>query len=197
MSDMNASELKVPDPAQPFDQALITFANEIRESSNLDPSDDLTEAAIMVLDQIVSVILEGAGSEHKAHPTGASTETASRAACFMAACLSGLSVNLKNQGIVIDIPAVFTRACFAVFQWYRAEQQAAILSSGGDSFKKLLAVASEQPNIQAWIDDVQRLTAAYVLTRDSKYITLLRKEYLWLGQAGETQGKEGKTKGIR
>lgn len=192
MSDMNTDKLKVPVPDEPFDQALIAAANEIREGSNLDPSNDLTDAAIMVLSQILSATLEGAGREHKPHPTGATTETASRAACFMAACLAGLSVNLKNQGFEIDIPAVFTRAGFTVFQWYRAEQQAAIISSGGDSFKKLLAAASVQPNIQAWIEDVQSLTAAYVLTRDSNYISLLRKEYLWLWQARE-KGLEPRT----
>lgn len=192
MPDMDINRPKLPDPTEPFDQALIAAANEIRESSSLEPSNDLTDAAIMVLSQILSATLEGAGREHKPHPTGATIETASRAACFMAACLAGLSVNLENQGFEIDIPAVFTRAGFTVFQWYRAEQQAAIISSGGDSFKKLLAAASDQPNVQAWIEDVQSLTAAYVLTRDSNYISLLRKEYLWLWQARE-KGLEPRT----
>lgn len=192
MPDMNIDKPKLPDPTEPFDQALIAAANEIRESSSLGPSNDLTEAVMMVLSQILSATLEGAGREHKPHPTGATIETAALGACFMAACLSGLSGNLKNQGFEIDIPAVLTRAGFTVFQWYRAEQQAAIISSGGDSFKKLLAAASDQPNIQAWIEDVQSLTAAYVLTRDSNYISFLRKEYLWLWQARE-KGLEPRT----
>jgi hypothetical protein len=183
MPDMNANKPRMPDPGEPFDQALIAAANEICERSNLEVSEDLTEAAVIVLGEIVSATLEGAGTEHKPHPTGATTETASQAAGFMAACLTGLSVNLKNQGIQLDIPAVFTRAGFAVFQWYNPDQEATIISSGGNAFKKLLTAASDHPNVREWIEDVQKLTAAYVLTRDSNYISLLRKEYILLSQA--------------
>ena len=194
MPDKDADTSKLTDSDEPFDQALIAAANEIREGSNLDPSHDLTEAAIMVLDQILSVTLEGAGREHKPHPTYATTETASRAACFMAACLTGLFINLKKEDIQLDIPAVYTRAGFTVFQWYTPEQQAALLASGQDMYKKLLAAASDYPNVWEWIDDVQSLTAAYVLTRDGKYITLLRKAYLSLWQATEKglDTREGK-----
>lgn len=172
-----------PHPAQPFDRPLIAAANEIREDLNLHPTDDLTEAAVMVLSSIVSATLEGAGIEHKPHPSGATMETALRAACFMAACLTGLSISLKNEGVELDVSAVYTRAGFAVFQWYRPDQEAAIISSGGDAFKKLVASASDHPNVEKWIKDVQRLTTAYVLTRDRGYISLLRKEYLSLWQA--------------
>lgn len=191
---MNANKPTVPDIGEPFDQTLIAAANEIRQRSSLEISDDLAEAAATVLAEIVATILEGAGKEHKPHPTGAPIEIASKAACFMAACLTGLSINLKNEGIQLDIPAVFTRAGFAVFQWYNPDQEAAIISSGGDAFKKLLTAASDHPNVREWIEDVQRLTAAYVLTRDSNYISLLRKEYLSLWQARDkgldtTEGK--------
>ncbi|MFQ5846674.1 MAG: hypothetical protein ACE5IQ_03260 [Candidatus Methylomirabilales bacterium] len=192
--EMNTSKAKVPDPAEPFDQALIAAANEIQESSNLEPSDDLAEAAVIVLSEILSTTLEGAGTEHRPHPSGATTETASCAACLMAACLSGLSVNLKNQGIQLDVPAVFTRAGFTVFQWYRPEQQATIISSGRDAFEKLLETASGHPNVQEWIEDVQRLTAAYVLTGDRNYISLLRKEHLLLWQARDKGLNPGRAK---
>lgn len=185
---MNTTKPKVPDAGEPFDLTVIAAANEIRERLSLEVSDDLTEAAVMVLAEIVLTTLGGAGPEHKPHPTGATAKAASCAACFMAACLIGLFINLKKQDIQLDIPAVYTRAGFAVFQWYSPEQQGAILTSGGDMYKKLLAAASDHPNVREWIDDVQSLTAAYVLTRDSNYISLLRKEYLSLWQARLDQG---------
>lgn len=184
MPDMDANNSSTfADSGQPFDQALIATANKIREESNLEASSDLTEAAILLVSEIVSATLEGAGPEHRPHPAGATTEGASYGACFMAACLTGLFINLKREDIQLDIPAVYTRAGFTVFQWYTPEQQAALLTSGGDMYKKLLAAASDYPNVREWIDDVQSLTAAYVLTRDSNYISLLRQEYLSLWQA--------------
>jgi hypothetical protein len=183
MAEINTSESKWPDPAEPFDRALIGAANQIRENTNLDHSDDLIEGAAVVLVEIVSSTLLRAGTDHVPHPDGATIETASRAACFMAACLSGLSVNLKNQGVRLDAPAVFTRVGFAIFQWYSPQEEAAIISSGGDRFRKLLESSSEHPNVREWIEDVQRFTAAYVLTRDHKYIPLLCKEYLSLWRA--------------
>jgi len=182
MPDTDSTKLKVPDPDVPFDRALVAAASEIREKANLEGSEDLTEAAIIVLSELMSAILEKAGPAHTPRPSGASREAAACAACFMGACLTGLFINLKKQGIELDIPAVFTRAGFTVFQWYSPEQQAAILSSGGELYKKLLAAASDHPNVREWIDDVQSLTAAYVITRDSNYISLLRKEYLALWQ---------------
>lgn len=184
---MTTTKPKLPDPDQPFDQALIAAANEIRESAHLGPSQDIAEAAGLVLSQIVSATLEGAGVEHSPRPSGATIETASLAACFMAACLAGLAASLKRQGIQLDVPAVFTRAGFAVFQWYSPDREAAIISSGGDTFKRLLDAASDHPKVREWIEDVQRLTAAYVFTRDREYISLLRKEYVWLWQARDVR----------
>lgn len=192
MPGMDTTKPRVPDPDVPFDRALIAAANDIRERANLEGSEDLTEAAIIVLSEIMSATLEGAGPEHTTGPSGVTGGAASCAACFMGACLTGLFINLKKQGIEIDIPAVFTRAGFAVFQWYSPEQQAAILSSGGDLYKRLLTIASDHPNVREWIDDVQSLTAAYVLTRDSNYILLLREEYLSLWQA-RVRGLEPRT----
>lgn len=182
----------MPDASEPFDQALIAVAKQIREDSNLEPSDDLIEAAVIVLSEIISSTLEGAGTEHVPHPDSATIETASRAACFMAACLTGLFVRLKNQGIQLDVPAVFTRAGFSVFQWYSPQEEAAIILSGGDAFKKLIEASSDHPNVREWIADVEGLTAAYVLTRDSKYISLLSQEYLSLWQARD-KGLDQKT----
>lgn len=194
MPGMNVDKPKVPDPGEPFDQALIAAANEIREGLNLDRTDELTEAAVTVLSRIISTTLEGAGREHRPHPAGATAETASRAACFMAACLTGLTASLKKQGIQLDVPAVFTRAGFAVFQWYRPEHEAAIISSGGDAFKRLVTSASDHPNVEKWITGVQRLTAAYVLTRDRAYISLLRNEYISLWQARDIRTDPGTAK---
>jgi hypothetical protein len=192
MSGTDPTKLKMPDPDVPFDRALVAAANEIRAKANLEGSEDLTEAAIIVLSEIMSAILKGTGAEHAPGPSGVAEEAASSAACFMGACLTGLFINLKKQGVELDIPAVFTRAGFAVFQWYSPEQQAAILSSGGDLYKHLLTIATDHPNVREWIDDVQGLTAAYVLTRDRTYISLLRKEYLLLCQA-RVRGFESRT----
>lgn len=198
MPDMKARKPKLPDPGVPFSQALIVAANHMREDWSLEPSNDLTEAAVMVVSKIVSTTLEGAGTDHVPHPDGATIETASRAACFMAACLSGLSVNLKKQGIHLDVPAVFTRAGFLVFQWYSPQEEARIISSGGDAFKKLVAAASNHPNVQKWIADVQNHAAAYVLTGNRNCISFLRKEYLslWQARVGEKK-RRGRKKTSR
>lgn len=198
MPDMKPGKQELADPGVAFSQALIAAANQMREDLNLERSEDLTEAAVIVVSKIVSTTVEGAGTNHVPHPDGATIETASRAACFMAACLSGLSVNLRDQGIHLDVPAVYTRAGFLVFQWYSPQEESTIISSGGDAFKKLVAAASDHPNVQKWIADVQNHAAAYVLTGNRNYVKLLRKEYLslWQARVGEKK-RRGRKKTSR
>lgn len=91
-------------------------------------------------------------------------------ACFMAACLTGISNRLIELDIEIDIRDVFTSAGFAVFQMYPDEEQARIISAGGNAFKKLVGESSSRPNLQRWIEGVQAFTASYVLTGDKAWI---------------------------
>jgi len=174
-----------PGSSKPFDEALFSFANRLRVETGFNTCDGVADAATIVLTDISASALTEAGLEHLPHPTASSTANAAVEACFMAACLTGLATRLSELGIELDVRDVFARAGFAVFQMYTEQQQAEIISSGGNTFKSLVAEGSNRENVRTWVEGVQTLTAAYVVTQDKAWITQLAKLYGTLAAARE------------
>lgn len=106
-------------------------------------------------------------------------------ACFMGACLTGISARLKELGLELDVQDIFARAGFAVFQMYPQQEQAQIISAGWNIFKKLVGESSSRENLRQWIEGVQTLTASYVLTGDKAWIPQLAELYSTLASARE------------
>ena len=174
-----------PDPSKPFDEALFHLANRLRAEGGFKRCDGVADAAAIVLTDVTTSALAEAGPEHLPHPTASSTANASVGACFMAACLTGIAIRLSELGIELDVRDVLARSGFAVFQMYTAENQAEIISAGGNTFKRLVAEASTRENLRTWVEGVQTFTAAYVLTEDEAWITQLAKLYETLVAARE------------
>ncbi len=174
-----------PDRSKPFDEALLNFANRLRAEGGFNKCEGVADAAAIVLTDVATSVLAGAGPEHLPHPTASSTANASVGACFMAACLTGIAIRLSELGIELDVRDVLARAGFAVFQMYTEQDQAEIISAGGNTFKSLVAEASSRENLRTWVEDVQTFTAAYVLTEDKAWITQLAKLYGTLAAARE------------
>lgn len=163
--------------SKPFDEALLNFANRLRAECGFNKCEGVADAAAIVLTDVATSVLTGAGPEHLPHPTAFSTANASVGACFMAACLTGIAIRLSELGIELDVRDVLVRAGFAVFQMYTEQDQAEIISAGGNTFESLVAEASSRENVRTWVEGVQTLTAAYVLTEDKAWITQLAKLY--------------------
>jgi hypothetical protein len=181
----SAASPQMPGPGEPFASALRDLGNKIRTDSGLGPCENLTDAAAMVLTEITTSTLAEAGSDHLPNPMASAPSNAALGACFMAACLTGISVRLKELDIELDIQDVFARAGFAVFQMYPDEEQAQIISAGGSTFKKLVAESGSRANLQQWIEGVQSFAASYVLTGDKAWIPQLAKLYGSLAAARE------------
>lgn len=175
----------MPYPARPFDSALRDLGNRLRAESGLGPCENLADVVTIVLTEITTSTLTHTGSDHLPHPKASTVANASMGACFMGACLSGISVRLKELGLELDVQDIFARAGFAVFQMYPQQEQAQIISAGGNIFKKLVGESSSRENLRQWIEGVQTLTASYVLTGDKACIPQLAELYSTLASARE------------
>ena len=145
------------DRSKPFDEALLKLANSLRAEAGFNKCEGVADAAAIVLTAVATSVLAGAGPGHAPHPTTSSIENAAVGACFMAACLTGIDLRLNDLGIDLDRRDVLARAGFATFQMYTDQEQAAILSAGGNTFKGLVAEASSRENIRKWVEGVQTI----------------------------------------
>ena len=176
---------KMPHPSKRFDSALLDLGNRIRADSGLESCAGIKDAAATVLTHLTISALTKAGPEHLPHPTTSRFPNASIGACFMVACLTGISIRLEPLSVVLDVQDVFARAGFAVFHSYDKNDQAQILSAGGGLFKEMIAESSSRPELQQWLEGVQFLTAYFILQEDEACIEKLSTLYKSLASARE------------
>lgn len=178
---------QMPDPSAPFDSALLKLGNRLRADFGLGSCESVTDAVAIVLTKITISAITEAGQEHFPHPTASTITNASVGACFMAACLMGISIRLEERGIDLDVQDAFDRAGFAVFKLYRKEDQAQIISAGGNIFKELVGQISSHAALKEWLEGVELCTASYVLTGDNAWVALLGELYVSLAAIREQQ----------
>jgi hypothetical protein len=159
-----------------FKENMLVLANEIRKTNSLPESDDINDAAILLLTHIV-VFAQGK-SHHFPVKDRIRDSEAIIGAVFLCFVGSQIVLYVKKEGIQLPINDVIAKAGKAVFQLMGTGKASEIIRSGIGQYKMIIKAGDTKGNIREYTDTINQAVWAYIMSKDEGLLEALRRLYL-------------------
>lgn len=162
---------------------MLDIANRLRKANEFPQSNDIEDAAVMVLTHIISTIQGKTG--HFAVEGHIEESDAIVGAIFLCFLGSQLVLYLKDEGVVLPINDVIARAGLAAFHFLKSERTARVIHEGMEQYKAIIQAGQTMENIRDYTSTVSNGVLAYVMSKDEKLLDAFQSLYMTLFNAQE------------
>jgi hypothetical protein len=161
-----------------FKENVLAIANQIRKTNRLPESDDVNDAAILLLTHIV-VFAQGKTHHYPVKDYIKDSEAAIGAVflCFVG---SQIILYIENEGIQLPINEVIAMAGKAIFQFLGFDKAAEIVHSGMEQYKAIIRAGDTRENIREYTETISDAVWAYVMSKDEGLLEAFRSLYMTL-----------------
>lgn len=167
--------LKLSEQGDSFTRNILAISNRIREANGLPESDDVNNAAVLLLTHIITSVLpvEGLIEESKAVVS----------AIFLYFVGTQLVLHARNEGIEIPINETIVKASIAAFQYLDPDRAMKIIHSGMEQYKATIKAANTTENIREYTEALSEIIWTYVTSRDERFLEAFRSLYMTIYNA--------------
>ena len=157
---------------------MLAIANRIRKTNRLPESDDVNDAAVLLLTHIVAF---AQGKAHhslvKGHINDSEAVIGAIFLCFVG---SQILLYIEHEGIPLPINEVIAMAGNAVFQFLGFDKAAEIIHSGMEQYKAIIRAGDTKENVREYTQTISDAVWAYVMSRDEGLLETFRGLYMTL-----------------
>jgi hypothetical protein len=165
----------------PFKENVLAIANRIRKTNRLPESDDVNDAAVLLLTHIV-VFAQGKAHYFpvKGHIKDSEAVIGAVFLCFVG---SQIVLYIEHEGIQLPINEVIAMAGKAVFQFLGFDKAAEIIHSGMEQYKAIIRVGDTRENVREYTQTISDAVWAYVVSKDEGLLEAFRGLYMTLNNS--------------
>jgi hypothetical protein len=164
-----------------FTEKVLAIANQIRKTNRLPESDDVNDAAVLLLTHIVTF---AQGKAHhfpvKGHINNSEAVIGAIFICFVG---SQIVLYLEHEEILLPINEVIATAGKAVFQFLGFDKAAEIIVSGMEQYKAIIKAGDARQNVREYAQTISDAVWAYVMSKDENLLEVFGGLYMTLNNS--------------
>ncbi len=175
-------EVEDVDNRESFKDNLLAIANGVLKNTGLPESDDIEDAAVIVLTHIASLVLSKAGHA----PVEGRTEESDMIIGVTFLCFLGmpLCLNIKDEDTTLSLNDVIARAGLAIFTFLKSEKKAAeTIHKGIAHYNEIIQAGKKDEKIEKYVNTTSDVMILYIMTKDEKLIDTFHSIYMTLFNA--------------
>lgn len=164
-----------------FTQKVLAMANQIRKTNGLPESNDVNDAAVLLLTHIVTFVQRKA--HHlpvKGHIKDSEAIIGAIFLCFVG---SQTVLYLKHEEVLLPINEVIATAGKVIFQFLGFDEATEIIVSGMEQYKAIIRAGDERQNVREYTQTISDAVWAYVMSKDENLLEVFWGLYMTLNNA--------------
>ncbi len=165
--------------------AINSHAKRISKENGDSPPNDINDATVTVLLEIISIMLAEAGPGHFPHPSLMKKERAEMGVVVLLGCQNAVTIALENISINLNSAYVFDRVFSGIYGAYLDKEQIKIKMQGVKLYGYIFSESQKNGYNIIWHNNIMKVTLSYILSSDTSYLGQLAHIYTSLCSAAK------------